>query len=205
MVERTPANLQTTAIRQMDPAIIDRLRLAFPKKYFGIERVPSTFNLTEFKRVVRLSPFIGVAWVGFKKDPASGRILKGSHQWRLVLVLRASNGLEARFKGDHSDVGMDAMFDVASALFHGFTMDGIGAVSVTDGQSVYAQGYEDDDTTIAHINFEIDYSTQVGALNLKNAADFDALNITWSMTDPETPEGDPDIEQTIQFNEEEEV
>lgn len=201
MVERTPADLSYTAIRQMAPAIVARLRQCFPKKYFGIERVPSTLTIDEYKRVVRLSPFIGYAWVGLKRDPANGRLLKGKMQWRLTLIVRASNGLEARFEGDHSDIGLDAMVDVACALFQGHLLinDGreIGTVHITDAQSVFAQGHEDDDTAIAHINFEVDFTTALRDLKLIDGDDFSALDVTWTMTDPDTAEGDPDISQTV--------
>lgn len=198
MGKHTPARLDANAIRVMEPVIVDRLRLAFPSKIFGIERVPSTLSMSEYKRVLRMSPFIGLAWVGFKKDGDSGRILKGVHQWRLTMVVRASNGLEARFKGDHSDVGLDAMVDIATALLQGAVFDEIGFSTVTDAQSVFAQGHEDDDVALAHVNFEIAYSAPLGNLELKTASDFDALQITWLTTDPQTNDGDPDISQIIE-------
>jgi|GEM_PF-934702 len=197
MVERTPARLDATAIRIMEPAIVERLRMGFPKKFFGIERVPSTLSMTEYKRVLRLSPFIGLSWVGFKKDSDSGRTLKGIHQWRLTLVVRASSGLEARFKGDHSDVGMDAMVDVATALLQGAVFKDIGNVTVTDAQSVFAQGHEDDDTALVHINFDIAYSAPLGDLKLKTASDFAALQITW-LANPEADQAELKINQIIE-------
>jgi len=204
MADRTPANLEATAIRVMAPAIVDRLRLAFPEKFFGIERVPSTLSMTEYKRLVRLSPFIGLSWVGFKKDGTSGRILKGRHQWRLTLIVRASNGLEARFMGDHSDIGLDAMVDVSMVLLQGAVFPNIGDVSVNDANAVYAEGAEDDDVALAHLNFEISYSAPLSDLKLLDASNLETLQITWSLDGEANEGGHPHNNQTINLSQNEE-
>ena len=51
------ADLSLAPIQLMEPAIIERLRLAFPQKLFTIERTPPTLTINEFQRVVRLANF----------------------------------------------------------------------------------------------------------------------------------------------------
>lgn len=195
MTELTPANLASTAIRTMSPAIVERLRLAFPDKIFGIERVPSMLNGREFNEVTRKTPFIGLSWVGMKKDSDSGRLLKGHHQWQLTLVVQASGSLRVRYEGDHSDIGIDAMIDVAVALLQGATLEDIGSVTVTDAKSVFAQGLNDDDIALAHIYFDVSFTAPLQDLALVNAASLNQMQITWSTTQ----DGDPDDNtQTIQ-------
>jgi hypothetical protein len=77
-------DLSSAPIRVMEPAIKARLRLAFPEKDFTIERIPQTLTIKEFERLSRLSPFIGLAWAGFKPDGANERITKGPLQGRQI-------------------------------------------------------------------------------------------------------------------------
>lgn len=189
-------DLTTSPIRLMEPAIIARLRLAFPANAFQIQRVPPVLTDTEFKRVVHLTPFIGLAWMGMKPDPASGRQLAAAMQWRLVLIVKASSSLEARFKGDRRDMGLDAMVDVAGALLQGAVFDGIGAVAVTRAEGVFADGWADDATVLAQIDFEIRYQYSAGQLRLVEPDDFLRLGVTWLVegSDPDAPEPTDTIE-----------
>ncbi|WP_375588110.1 hypothetical protein ABWH89_12020 [Hoeflea alexandrii] len=145
--------LSLTPIRSQEPLIIERLRLAFPEKTFALERIPQVLSVNEFKRLSKSSPFIGLAWTGMRPDLASGRMLKGVMQWRLVLIYKASSGLEARFKGDTKGIGLDAMIDVAMVLLQGVSFDGQGHTAVTLANSVIADGWSDDDIAIAQIDF----------------------------------------------------
>ncbi len=170
-------------IRTMEPAIVDRLRLAFPEKTFAIERVPQTMTLTEFQRLAKLSPFIGLAWTGMKSDPDSGRILKGKMLWRLIIIFKASSSLETRFKGDARGLGLDAMVDVSVALLQGAVFDKIGMCNVTLANSVIADGFTDDQVVIAQVDFEISFTTAPPAFDLLSAEAFRRLGVTWAVSD----------------------
>lgn len=168
-------------IRNQEPLIIERLRIAFPKKIFLIERVPQVLSLNEFKRIARQTPFIGLAWTGMKPDPDNGRMLKGNMLWRLILINSVSSGLEARFKGDTKDIGMDAMVDVASVLLQGVNFDGQGVTNITLSNSVIADGWSDDNIAIAQIDFTFSLATRAAATGKMQPDDFKALGITWSV------------------------
>lgn len=193
-------DLATAPIRMMEPAINARLRLGFPAQHFQIQRVPPVLTNKEFERVVRMTPFIGLAWLGFRSDPASGRQLAGAMLWRLVLIVKASSTLEARFKGDKRDIGLDAMVDVAAALLQGATFPNIGAAAVTRAEGVYADGWADDATVIAQVDFEIRYQFSAAALKLDDPAtgDFERLDVTWLIDGSADHEGGPDTAQTIE-------
>lgn len=192
-------DLATAPIRTMEPAITSRLRMAFPAKDFQIERVPPVLTDGEFKRVVRLTPFIGLAWIGMKPDPKSGRRLAADMQWRLVLVVKASSTLKARFSGDRADLGLDAMVDVACALLQGWVVPAIGNCDVTGAQGVFADGWADDMTVIAQVDFTIRYEFSPAALQLVEIDDFDVLQVDWLNAD--SPEDDgPALPQTIPPN-----
>lgn len=168
-------------IRNQEPLIVDRLRIAFPKNAFTIERVPQVLSLDEFKRVVKLSPFIGLAWTGMKPDADNGRMLKGNMLWRLILINKVSSGLEARFKGDKFDIGMDAMVDVASVLLQGVNFDDQGVTNITLSNNVIADGWTDDNVAIAQVDFTFSFACRAAATGKMHPDDFKALGITWSV------------------------
>ena len=180
-------DLATSPIRIMAPAIVERLRLAFPAKDFQIKRVPPVLTIREFERVVRLTPFIGLAWMGMRSDRDAGRQLAAAMRWRLMLIVKASSSLDARFGGDKRDIGLDAMLDVAGTLLQGVSFDGIGARPVTGAEAVFADGWADDATVVANVDFEIRYQFSPAALTLKAIDDFKRLDVAW--LDAESPAG----------------
>ncbi len=174
-----------TNIRRMEPLIMERLRLAFPEKDFSIERVPQVLTIKEFERLAKLSPFIGLAWTGFKTDSASGRALVGRMQWRLILIFKASSGLQTRFKGDARGIGLDAMVDVSVALMHGWTLPNVGSSEVTLVNSVIADGWAEDNIAIAQVDFSILCTAPISKLELLTLDDFRSIGATWVVSDDE--------------------
>lgn len=174
-----PLDLARQPIRTMEPKIVERLRLAFPAHDFTIERIPQTLTLKEFERLARLTPFIGLAWTGFKPDGDNNRITKGAMLWRLVLVFKASSGLETRFKGDARGLGLDAMVDVSIVLLNGAELPGIGTSHVTLANSVIADGWTDDALVIAQVDFEVRFTSTPGAYKLVDLADIAAIGASW--------------------------
>lgn len=168
-------------IRNQEPLIVERLRIAFPEKIFRIERVPQVLSMKQFTRISNLTPYIGLAWTGMKPDPDNGRMLKGNMLWRLILVNAVSSGLEARLKGDRYDIGMDAMVDVASVLLQGVNFSGQGVTNVTLANSVIADGWSDDNIAIAQIDFTFNFATRAAATGKMQPDDFKALGVTWSI------------------------
>lgn len=192
-------DISHTPIRVMEPAITERLRLAFPERDFQIQRVPPVLTTDEFKRIVRLTPFIGLAWMGFRPDPDAGRTVKAVMNWRLMLVVKASSTLETRFKGDKRDIGLDAMIDVALVLLQGAVFENIGSCSVTRAEAIFADGWADDATVLAQVDFDIRFSATPAALQLRTVDDFSALQIEWLTGGAH----DPDVEEIISPTDEE--
>ncbi|MBB4955559.1 hypothetical protein H4S14_003598 [Agrobacterium vitis] len=174
-------DLSRQPIARMEALIKERLRIAFPARTFSIERVPQTMTLNEFVRLSRLSPFIGLAWTGMKPDGDAGRRLDGKMLWRLILIYKASNGFEARFKGDAKGLGLDAMVDVSLALLHGWTLPEIGRCAVTLANSVTADGFTDDAVVIAQVDFEIRFAAPVADYGLITLAALKELAVTWAL------------------------
>lgn len=192
-----PIDLEKNPIARMDKAITDRLRIAFPEKTFTIQRVPQTLTLKEFERIVHLSPFIGLAWMGFRTDDDAGRSIDGEMLWRLIEVFKASSGLQTRFKGDAKGIGLDAMVDMSAALIHGWTIPGVGSVAVNLANSVIADGYTDEAVVIAQVDFKIRFDAPIADYGLIKLDDFRELAMRWTVN------GDDDtINDTVVLQEE---
>lgn len=176
-------DLAKQPIARMETALTDRLRIAFPEKTFVIERVPQTLTLKEFDRLSRISPFIGLAWTGMRPDAEPGRSIAGRMLWRAILIFKASNSLQTRFKGDAKGIGLDAMIDVVVALLHGWTIPDVGRVAVTLANSVIADGWSDDALVIAQVDFEIRFTSPVADYGLISLDDFRELAVTWAVDD----------------------
>ena len=192
-------NLAASPIRTIEPLVTARLRLAFPEKSFGLERIPAVLTVKEFERVLRLSPFLGLAFLGVDTDAKSGRQLQAAMRWRLVLVFKASRDLRTRFSGDAHDIGLDAMTDVAIALLQGAVFEGVGASTVTSAEAVYADGWEDDLTVVNQVDFKVAYSTGAGPFQLKTIDDFRTLGATWLNGDESAPAPGTDSPRDIEF------
>lgn len=174
-------------IRNQEPVIVDRLRMAFPEKLFTIERVPQVLTLTEFERITHMAPFIGLAWTGMRPSSNNGRQLRGDMLWRLILVNKVSSGLEARFKGDAHEIGLDAMIDVSAVLLQGVSFPDLGTTTVTTANSIIADGYTEDDVAIAQVDFSFSFICPVGNTGLLTLDDFKSLGITWITNGEEEP------------------
>ena len=174
-------------IRNQEPLIEKRLRMAFPPKTFTMERVPQVLTITEFERISHAAPFIGLAWTGMKPTSNNGRLLRGEMLWRLILVNKVSSGLEARFKGDAHEMGLDAMIDVSTVIMHGVSFDDQGVTTVTSSNSIIADGYTEDDVAIAQVDFTFSFTCPVANTGLLTPDDFKSLGITWITNGDEEP------------------
>jgi len=193
-------DLTTAPIRTVEPVLTARLRLAFPERTFSLERIPSVLTVKEFERVLRQPPFLGLAFMGIRPDPNSGREIQAAMRWRLIIVVKASRDFRTRFSGDAHEIGLDAMTDVAVVLLQGASLEGIGATRVTSVEAVYAEGWGDDATVVNQVDFEVAYSASARALKLVTAADFAGLGVTWLNEDNADLAEVPEITQEIATN-----
>lgn len=160
-----------------------RLRLAFPAAMFAFDVMPALPSKTEFDRLTRRKPFLGLAWAGFKVDEKAGRTLHGSADWILLVVIDNPDA-RRRFAGDNRGVGLWGMVSAASRLLHGWTIDDIGTVSVTQIDTVVRDDWGDETTAIAAIGLSIPMHPDA-SFAAETLDDFLRLNCVWLRPAPD--------------------
>jgi len=172
-------DMSLNPIRSMEPLLLKRLRLVFPVKTFQMERVAPVMDAAEFERLTRQTPYIGLAFNGFRNDAQAGRFVQGLWNWKLIIVCKAVGSFNRRVKGDKFDVGLDDIMDVASVILHGVSLDEIGLVSVTSSDVVYSQGWGNQAIVLAHLDFNVRTNMASGDLKLETPQDFKGINAIW--------------------------
>lgn len=172
-------NRAAAPIRNMEPLIIERIRLAFPQEAFTIERVSSIVSPDEFSDLVVKSPALCLAWMGVRPEGSSARTLRGRAQWRLILIYKSSAKPENRFRGDAFGWGLDDMVDVAMMILHGWTIADVGSCYVSGSDAVGVQGFEDQQVVVAQVDFEVSFTSLVSALDVVTTGDLERIGATW--------------------------
>ncbi len=160
----------------MHTALEGRLKAVFPERLFEHATLPVRITPQVWVRLLRRTPFIGLGWRGIKPDPASARVLKGQAEWMLVTAVRNANSPRSQLVGDELGPGELAVVQVACAALQGFTIDGIGLVSVEGVANLQADAIADENTAIAAINFTVGFAI---AQPMK-LDDFLRLGVTWT-------------------------
>lgn len=134
-------------------AIETRLRTFFKADRWDFHTVADPMSIDEFKAIVRRTPCLGLGWRQISpSDQKVGRRFQGTLGLRLTIVVKNSSGPKARFHGDAKGPGLFPSIAGAIALLNGFTVAGLGTLSITAGAQAYAEGYGDHDMAIATLD-----------------------------------------------------
>lgn len=168
-------------ISQIHAALEPLLRPYFAKGKWHIETVPYPLSPTEFKRLMGVTPWIGLSWREFKTDDNAGRQLMGVHQLVLTFAVKNAAGREARFLGDRVGPGLFPSLATAAAVLHGRTLVDIGTLHVVRAGQAYAEGFGDLGEAIGMI--ELTCRTKFGDLlgAVADAPEFARLVSTFSV------------------------
>ena len=182
--------MPTDPISALHAAIVARLREKLPAKRWTIELVPYALTVEDFKRLMRTTPWIGIAWRGFAPDKASGRSTAGPLLFT-VTVCTKNTGINGRHLGDAVGPGLYPSAMLVAALLSGLTVRDVGTLRCTAVAPAYADGVGDMDAGLAAIECEAhvdlgDFLADPAALD-----DFATLVTSWDFTPDGTTEGEP--------------
>lgn len=173
----------TTVLHTMASAIEARLRLVFAEGVFDFSLMPASASVKELERIVKRKPFLGLAFSEI--IPANFlRQFKGGAHWVVFLMCENEASAAARYTGDNLGIGMFGMTMAASALLHGWTVPGAGAVSVTKVETVRPDGWGEDAVAIVAVSICVEFSTDVAPGFPDDLADFLRLTVTWALPAP---------------------
>lgn len=144
---------------QMQQAIAARLQLAFPPPRFHHDILPAAPTPSMWSDLARRTPLIALGFVGVRPAlPNEARGFQARAEWRVVPVIRNAAGARARLLGDLQGPGQLGLLQVAIAALHGMTIDGVGAVEVTDAANLYAEGYADEAAALSGVTLGVTFA-----------------------------------------------
>lgn len=188
--------MPTDPISALHAAIVARLREKLPAKSWMIEPVPWAMTTDDFKRLMKVTPWIGIAWSGLVADKAAGRAVAGP-LGVTVYVCTKNSRLSGRYLGDATGPGLYPSTVLVAALLAGLTVPPVGTLRCTGLASAYAEGVGDMDAGLASITFEV--HVDLGDFLADHAAldDFATLVTSWDFTPDGTTEGEPTDTTTL--------
>lgn len=168
-------------------AIAARLLAAFPASRFQHEVLPAAMNLKLMSELAsRRTPFVGLAYLGHRALPASGRMLSARLRFGVYLV--ASNpASRGRLLGDQHGPGLAQMVHAAIIGLHGWSIAaerdaGAGMIEVGDAENTDGSEWAKDNCACASLTLEV-------ATSFTAALEPELLRIaaTWVGDAPVTP------------------
>ncbi len=158
----------------------DRLKAVFPTP-FTVALMPPAPSKTEFERLTSRKPFVGFAFAGLKPT-GSGRIFNCSSSWMVFLAVDNTEVVR-RHIGDERGVGLFGMITATVFALNGWTIEGVGSVTVTGADVVVREDWANDTTAIAMVDIEVGLVIDDGIARLTRGPDdaFLTLVSTWAM------------------------
>ena len=180
--------LAAPRLKLMPAAIEARLRLGFPESHFQFDLMPYALTLEEFGRTVKRIPFLGLGFSGIAPDRGNGRFFQGKAKWTLILVTRNAQSAAARFLGDGLGAGLFEMIDAAAGLLQGADIADIGPATITAIDATVADGWTEDGTVLASVDFEIAMNQPLTGIG-NDPGLLEALSMQWRFDPIQTADG----------------
>lgn len=137
-------------------AVQARLKLVFPETRFIHRVVSAHMNGAAWKQLIGDGRLVGLGFSDLAPRTGTGRLFSGDSKWCVFVAARNQRGVAAAYLGDGQGAGVFAMGEAVAAVLHGWTIPGIGSVSVTSVQSAYADGWDPaDNLAMLAITFEV--------------------------------------------------
>jgi hypothetical protein len=180
-------------------AVKGRLETHFNGRLWHYSEQPETMSHLQFKTLVNKCPHIAIGWAGFQGDGKGQRLFKGDIGIRVWVVVRNPRQPD-RFRGDALGPGLYPAAMLATQLLQGLSIDGIGSLQVKSVAPAYAQGFVDEDISVAMIDTSVlttlgDVAGAVGDL-----PPFAGLRVDWELARAEGNADAPDAQDEIALN-----
>lgn len=159
-------------------ALTARLREYFPASHFPLHDVPARITPKRWRALLRVTPFVGLCWLGFKPEAGIGRLFRGKAQWTVFLVTRNEHAPAARQGGTPQAPGLFGMVQVGLFALHGLTVPGFGTIAVTEGGNLTSDDDDSEAAAVAGLTLELPFDAGAG-LPPDALDDFLSAGVTW--------------------------
>jgi hypothetical protein len=162
MAEITPDSAAASGpIHTATAGIAARLLAAFPATKFQHELLPAALTVEGLGKLCQArAPLVGLAFLGFKPAPNSGRILSVKLRFGVYLVT-ANPKSRPRLLGDARAPGLAQMMHAAVIALHGWTLAGtrneaVGGIDVREADNTDGMSWQAEHMAAAALTLEVD-------------------------------------------------
>lgn len=180
----TALSLKPGPMDRFAAALEDRLKTVFPPTRFTMDWVPASPSQSQWLRLLRKPPFIGLGWTMI--DPVHGgaqRQFIGDITFTVLLAVSNEAGPRNRLLGDKMAPGVMTLAQVAAVILHGHTFADLGTAHVTQIAHASLDGFEAENLGMAQIMLKI--PLRIGLADVLDGDDLtpdtlSELSIAWS-------------------------
>ncbi|GAB0119478.1 hypothetical protein [Acidisoma sp. 7E03] len=141
-------------LHQIQADIRARLETYFPTTKFGHAILPARITDTIWNELVRRTPFIGLAWLGWAAK-GGGKLYRGPVKFALYVVVENPRP-DTIMTGDAAKpIGIYGMAQLAAAVLQGYRTRH-GSLQVTGIGNIFADDWGKKDQAIGGVDFQID-------------------------------------------------
>lgn len=161
-----------------------RLQAAFPTNRFQHELLPAPLTPKLMNDLAsRRTPFVGLAFLGFKPAPATSRLMSVKLRYGVYLVASHPQS-RGRLLGDRQGPGLAQMIHAAVCTLHGHTVAGagqeaVGSIDVGDVDNTDGSEWAKDTTACAALTLELSASFTTSAPDI-----LQSVAATWTFDGP---------------------
>jgi hypothetical protein len=167
------------AISTLTTGIADILAERFPVNRWTIEHVPMLMTMEEFKRVLGMTPWLGISWREVRPDPNAGRSTPERLAATVTVIVKNAGGKAGRLLGDGAGPGLYPSVELARHSLHTRAIEGIGTLVVTRAGQAYSDGWGDLTVAVGVIELEALTRTPRPIGEGEEPPDFASLATTW--------------------------
>ncbi len=154
-----PAGMAQAPFQALVPGVLGtigralqfRLEAAFPLTLFQHSFVPAKLDAKEWIKLTTRTPFVGLGWNEVSPTKSTSRLFDGASTWSVFLTTKNNFSIGDRYFGDsqgqQNAPGLFAMVQMAIAVLHGMTIDGVGTVNVVRASNAYGEGWDENMAT----------------------------------------------------------
>lgn len=146
----------TGGILGCEDAIIAKAKALLGDVVRQVESLPGDWDDQMFKRLLAAVPGVFVVFSGGARSSGAGQqeaAIEG--RWTVLTATGHASGEQARRHGDAMEVGAYHLVQVLAAGLHGFTVPGVGSMSLLDVANLYTGTVEAQGLAVYALTFSL--------------------------------------------------